>query len=194
MTQFTKKTLQYWHKIAVQKHQLPPNLVEQFASGLARGDFPPDQVWLILLILGEGNAQSTRPLVERYLTHEDPTVRYNALSALILDWGLEDHRATCIRMMHEDPDDDNRSLAIACLGSLDRATHNPDTLRLLLEVFLNGAQDKYIRRSAYSAILNVVGVPRDQRPPSAREWNWDTDINWKLINDLQQKYGTPPSS
>jgi hypothetical protein len=191
---FTKQDLRHWQKVAIQTHQLPSDVVERLTTGLARGDFPPDQIGLIILILGEGDVRSARPIVERYLTHEEPMVRYNALSALILDWGLDEHRATCIHMLHEDSDEDNRSLAAGCLGSLDEGTHNPETLRLLLQVFCDGSENKYVRRSAYLAILDVVSVPREQRPPSAQEWVWDTDINWKLINELQQKLQLKPGS
>ena len=192
MTTFTKNTLRYWKKVAIQKHQLPPNLIEQFATGLDRGEFPLDQAGLVLLILGEGNARSTRPIVERYLTHDDPWLRYNALSALVLDWGLEDHRTTCIRMLQEDPDEDNRGMAARCLGSLYQATHDPETLRLLLQLFFNENEDKLVRESTYDAILDVVGISSRERPSRAKEWTWDTDINWKLLNDLQQKYGKSP--
>ena len=96
--------------------------------------------------------------------------------------------------MHEDIDEDNRRLAAMCLGSLDRATHNPETLRLLLQAFFNSAEEQTVREGAYIAILSIIGTPWKERPSCAREWNWDTDINWKLLNELQQKCGMPPSS
>ena len=93
--------------------------------------------------------------------------------------------------MHDDPDEDVRRLAAGCLGSLDQATHNPQTLRLLLDVFFNDNEERTVKEGAYDSILDVVGIPWKDRPSMAREWNWDTDINWKLINELQQKLGFP---
>ena len=189
MGKLKRRTLSYWLEVAKEKHAVPPLLLQQLVTGLEQQEFSLDEIPIILHLFGEAGALETRSLVERHLTHEDPIVRYEALNTLVLHWGLEDHRKTCIRMMHTDFDEDNRALAAGCLGSLDRATEAQDTLRVLLEVFFNGTELKYVKEAAYLAILDVMAVPREKRPPLTKNWDWDTDINWQLLNDLQKKLG-----
>ena len=180
-----------WLTMAQRTHRVPPKALQRLSEWLEHGALPFEDAALVLSVFGEGAAQQTRPLVERFLTHKNPYLREHALSALILDWGLKDHRITCIQMMQEDPDEDVRRMAATCLGSLDRATHNPETLQLLINVFQNEAEEKYVREMAYLSILDVIAIPWKDRPSAAREWNWATEIDWKLLQALSQKLRIP---
>src|SRR5262245_9553003 len=99
-----------------------------------------DQLCHVLHDFGEAGFLKARLDIEACLTHSDPIVRFNALTALVLDWALQEHRATAERFLRHDPDEDNRSLAATCLGTLREGKQDPGVLRLLSRVVRNDTE------------------------------------------------------
>lgn len=154
-------------------------LHEELRSGQFRGN-----QYSLLHRFGNEAFLEARPTVEAFLENASPELRYIALNVLVLHWGLMDHRPTSLRMATEDPDEDVRRLAAACVGSLFRGSRSPDALRVLLGIIAEKHENAFIHDSAYSAILEILGVPVEKLP-SADKLNWPADIDWSKLREAQ---------
>jgi hypothetical protein len=138
----------------------------------------------LLHLFGNAGFIEARPTMESFLDDPDPQLRYIALNVLVLHWGIPEYHETSLRMARADPDADVRRLAASCVGTLYKATRSPDALRLLLDVISNEDENGYVRDAAYSAILDILGVPRADLP-SADRLIWPADIDWSRVRAAQ---------
>ena len=146
---------------------------------------PSKEIAHVISLFGESAFLEARDEVEKYLNSDDEVIRYNVITALVLDWGLEEHYETAIKLL-KDPDEDVRSRAIVCIGSLKKNTGDKKTLSILLNIFKRSKDDWFIKDSAYFAILDVVGVSKDKRPPYDKKLDDKKDIDWKLIKKIEE--------
>lgn len=102
------------------------------------------------------------PVLLELLEHPDEMVRYNAAASLAMNFVYEPATAKILTMLADDPDDDCRSMAAACLASLCHDTKDPKVMAALAKAALEDSDD-YVRTSAYGALLAVNGLPREER-------------------------------
>jgi hypothetical protein len=153
---------------------------------LVAGTYTGD-VCELLQAFGDSEFLEAKPTVESYLAHEKPLLRYIALTVLTLDWGCQEHRATCERLVTEDPDATVRSMALAGLGSLSAATQDPRVLQLLLDIIQRKSGDAGLRDTAYAELLSVMGrPPREWYRPPSRPLDWDKDVDWNRIREAEE--------
>lgn len=159
--------LTFWPMI--QRHsQRKPDMPYIFKSDytlddLRRGVVPPGALYSTLHDLGRERVEEGVPDIERFLTHDDPQLRYVALEVLAFHFQLPQHAETARRFLVQDPDDDCRRLGAAALGKLRRDTQDETTARLLAPVVRNLAENLTVRETAYLAMREIMRfVPRER--------------------------------
>ncbi len=153
---------------------------------LANGRIPEDRLYDAIHTLGDEGLIEAKPIVEQFLTHPDPGIRYIAINVLTIHWGCRDHRITCERMLSGDEDDDVRRVCVAGLGALLEGTRDAGVLRLLLSVFHNEREEWDVRDSAYSQILYVLGKPVGAQPSGARQLDYEKDVRWDWVREAEE--------
>ena len=115
-----------------------------------------------LLIIGRTRVATYAPLVETHLEcPEDPMVARLALQILCRYFGLgsryRDVVERFLRKVDWDDEDDVRSMAIGCAGTLLAQQEDRALLSLLLATFRDEDDRTIIRRFAYEALAEAVG-------------------------------------
>ena len=128
-------------------------------SALRAGRLAGPQLHAALHDFGEAGFLTARPDIEKCLTHADPLARYDALIALVLDWGLQEHRGAAETFLVHDSDHHNRALGATCIGVLAAGTQDTAALRVLCGAGQNEAEERLVRVGAYEALLKVMGIP-----------------------------------
>lgn len=154
-------------------------------TDLRAGLIPEGELFPLIHKFGHEGFLEAKAEVEKLLKHTNPALREIALSVLTLHWGCEEHRSTCETFLLEDPSSDNRRLGAASLGSLLRGARDPKALSVLLQVFRNKTEEWHVRDTAYCAILDLLGVPRNEHPPASRELDYTKDVDWKWIEEAE---------
>ncbi len=120
-----------------------------------------DEVRSLALDLGAYKYMPGIPALVELLDHKDEMVRYNAAGSLATDFKYTRATRRLLTMLASDPDDDCRSMAASCLGTLCHYTKDHAVLAALANASLEDS-DEDVRDSAYSALLIVNGVSREQ--------------------------------
>ncbi|MEI6221431.1 MAG: hypothetical protein WCP97_01570 [bacterium] len=136
-----------------------------------------------------------KKLVESFLTHPHPDIRYISLMVLVLHWNCQDHLETSVRFSQEspiidpdeffNPDYQNPRLGVSCIGSLLRGTKNPQYLYYLLSIFRNPPSED-IAYVSYCSILNLLGIPTNNHPSAASVFNVERDTNMQWLKDAEK--------
>ena len=153
---------------------------------LKKKEIEAEKIPEVIRIFGRTHFKEGIKEIEKYVNSEDEVVRYSALSALILDFHLKEHYKTARRLLFEDDDEDVRGMAAACLGNLMWNTEDKKTLQVLLNIFENETEHWLVRDSAYSAVLNVLGIHWKYHPSSAKHLNYNTGVDWNLIRAIKK--------
>ena len=156
--------------------------VTRVSQALERGEIPDSAAYTAIHLLGEASCLEARDAIEGYLESPEFDLRGIALNVLTLHWGLAEHADTALRFLRDDEDEDNRSLAATSLGVLFEGTRDDDRLRQLAPAVRNEEEDAMVRQSAYTAMLQILGVPADERPPSTRFMDLANDVDWDLVS------------
>lgn len=129
---------------------------EYTLDDLRRGVIPPGALYSTIHDLGREHVEEAIPDIERFLTHDDPQLRYVALEVLTLHFKLSQHWETARRFLDQDPDDDCRRIGASSLGTLRRNTQDITTLRVLAPVVRNIAENLSVREAAYLAMREII--------------------------------------
>lgn len=139
----------------------------------------------IISLFGSNIFKEAKREIERYIDDKDEIIRYNVLTTLILDFGLREHYKTARRLLLNDPDAEVRGLSATCIGSLKRETKDKEALSILLNTLKNKKEHWLVRSSAYSAILDILGIPRRQQPGALGD-DFEDYIDWNLIKTVEK--------
>ncbi|MGH9863458.1 MAG: HEAT repeat domain-containing protein [Candidatus Acidiferrales bacterium] len=150
-------------------------------SLLRRGVLDPDEIADPVADFGTGNYIEAKPDVERLLDHPDPIVRYNALGTLAYEWGAAERVDRIVDILKHDQDSDCRRQAAGALGSLHRGVRDKGLAKTLANVVLDQAERDDVRVSAYTALLDILGIERTLQPnPLSIAVK---DIDWQLVRN-----------
>lgn len=124
---------------------------------------------------------------------EDPyeEARYYALSALVHGIGHRDAamKATCWRMLAEDPDPYVRMKAAGCLGSFYFGSDDLEAFERLKRVLQSG-EHGMVKAIAYSSLFQIRGLPPSEWPDAnlrqRRVFN-DADVDWRRVAELEDE-------
>jgi hypothetical protein len=110
--------------------------------------------------LGKHHLTTGIPALVQLLDHGDEVVRYNAAMSLGFDFKHKPVTPKLLTMLANDPDEDVRDVAAGALRTLWPGTKDARVLDGLAKASLIDA-DEGVRKSAYTALLIVNGVPRE---------------------------------
>jgi hypothetical protein len=143
---------------------------------------PPDLIRALGRLTRE-DAESLGPSVLPLLAHPEPDVRSAAVSAVFVQWRLDEYRDQAIRMFESDRHAEVRAAAAYAIS----ATSGEDTRRadafLLLGAIENGKEDTEVRRAAYVALMLLFR--RADFPDTVEDFVPEERIDWAWINELR---------
>lgn len=146
---------------------------------LRRGMLDPCEIADAVADFGVEYFVEAKPDVEQLLDHDDPIVRYSAIVALGFDFCTTDRIERLLDILFRDPDRDCRRAAAAAFGCLHRGTNDKRIAGALAVVVRNKNEEDDVRIFAYTALLNVLGIPRNLQPdPLSMALG---DIDWELV-------------
>lgn len=99
--------------------------------------------------------REAEPIIVGFLAHDDPQIRYIAISVLTVHWDLRQHAGVLTRMGLSDPAEEVRQIAVSGLGWLLRGTLDKDATHLLIGILRDCTVPEFIRETAYEALLEV---------------------------------------
>ena len=115
--------------------------------------------------VSEENYIQALETVEKLLHHPSALARYTALGTLGNVWGTSSNIGRIKDIASSDPDGGCRRLAVGALGFVCRGTKNTDILHFLESIVTRSEEEEDVRVSAYTGVLNVLGIPRSEQPP-----------------------------
>lgn len=115
-----------------------------------------------------------------YLKHTDPNCRCAALSLLTDHWKAGEANTIALEVIAlTDPETMVRCVALFCLGSIYRNTRNARVGRILAQVATDESQHPKTREAAYKGLLDLAGVPVQDRPLPGRFELREAD--WRFV-------------
>ena len=149
---------------------------------LQQGKMSSREMYHTIHEFGRGDFLEARPVVERFLTHDDAQLRYIALEVLTNHWRLAEHWQTAKDFLEHDPDEDCRRRGASSLALLKMNTNDRSTLAVLAQVVRNEQEDKVVRIAAYAAMKGVIHFdPREQLKMASRGLNLSQDVDWGMV-------------
>jgi len=144
---------------------------------------------------GESKQERYIPLLVRLLDDEASQVRYYALQSLVLDLRQKDSfmEARCWQLLKEDPGEEVRGMAAACLGSIYLNKRSAHVFRQLLGELEGMSQSPVVKASIYTSLFKLAGRPPMEWPGlkgPARVFD-EGDIDWEKIAWLQDQMTVP---
>jgi HEAT repeat protein len=150
-------------------------------SLLRKGLLDADETAEVVADFGKENFIEAKPDVEALLSHDDPIVRYNAIATLSYEWGTTGKIEDLLHILFHDPDRDCRRQAAGALGSLHRGVKDKRIAKVLGDVVKNERECDDVRKFAYTALLDVLGIERPLQPnPVAMTMK---EIDWDLVRN-----------
>jgi HEAT repeat protein len=89
-------------------------------------------------------------------------------------------------MLVKDEDAGVRTTAASCLGTIYEERRDRSMVKLLADILRNPVNDRLLREAAYSAMLEVIGYPPRARPSAARDLDFETEVDWQLVDQWTQ--------
>jgi HEAT repeats len=163
---------------------------ETILDELRSGTIPPGQIHTAIVRLGKPldrrKIEKAKDAVSAYLEHPNPWIRHEALWFLG-SWGrLREYEPQIIKALRFDPDEDNRSFAAFCLGTLEAGRNDPKVLRALKDVVLEPNEAEIVRVNSFAAMLEVAGRKIDRSEFFALQTGARglSDIDWQWVNKI----------
>lgn len=160
---------------------------------LAAGSLSEQEKIDLVVSTGRKHARQFTEQVRALLDDQSNLVRYYALQTLVID--LKAHgpevETTCWSYLENDPDEDMRSMAATCLGSLKAGTGEARSFHRLVSRLRGHEPSAHVRRRIYSALFQLSGKPPSEWPEFGISWR-DLDkieIDWEKIKGFEQDLG-----
>jgi hypothetical protein len=146
-------------------------------------------------LAGKSRDPRHAPRLHRLLDDEDEQVRYYALSSLVLNLQQKDAamEKRCWKLLQQDPDEDVRGMAAACLGSIYFGTLSARIFRQFLEELKSPEQPLRVKDTIYSTLFQIAGRPPLEWPGAQLPWKVfeESDIDWEKIAQLEDQMENP---
>jgi|GEM_PF-5445040 len=117
------------------------------------------------------------------LDSADADYRWECISALVTHWEIDEPLVVSklVDKAKNDPDEQVRLIAIDSLGNLQIS----NVLSLLKQIALDEEEATDIRKTAYRAIIKILGHDHSRGVDSLTDEEFSvTEIDWGLLDDL----------
>lgn len=136
-------------------------------------------------------------MLRSLLEDDDEIVRYNALNSLVLNLGQRspEMAATCRRLVDEDPDEDVRRLALACLGSIYFGSHDIELFAWIRRRLAEERFELDLVGTAYQVLFEIPGRHAREWPDrlGRRDLLTYDEIDWDVVAELEEEVRTSGS-
>lgn len=122
-------------------------------------DRPPAELINALYQARRSRDRDVTAQIERLLDHEDPMVREEALSLLLIKWKSRELVARAIRILDTDKDDGVRAQAAIGLGALAASGAAPMVYLHLAEQARDVGLPDRVRQACAEALSTIAGKP-----------------------------------
>lgn len=129
------------------------------------------------------NRRDLHAVISLLIDHEDPVVREEALSVLLVKWTDIRYRRRAAMALIDDPDFGVRARAALGLASVCSEATRGEDIRLLLRTLCDSEEDPETRRSSYEALFLIAG--RHDFPTRARPFEAERDVDWSWVDELR---------
>jgi|SRR5215213_10986028 len=123
--------------------------------------------------------------VSLLLEHDDPVVREEAISLLLIKWRDGRYRDAARAMLDRDSDFGVRAQAALGLAAVSTEATREEDLAILLNLLRDPGEEAETRSAAYDALL-ILGKRQDF-PSSRSEFDPDRDIDWEWLSTLERE-------
>lgn len=162
------------------------NKLKVLLENVKAGNLDNDALYSAIHTFGEAHYLEAEEVVEQFLEHENPNLRNIALNVLGIHWKSTKHRKVFESFLfNENEEDENRGMAASSLGAIGWDSKDKSMLRILLSFLKDKDEDWFVRAEAYNAILDLWGVPYKGRPSAAKQLDFERDVDWKLIREIE---------
>jgi HEAT repeat protein len=151
---------------------------------LAAGDKPASQLIDAIWAARQGGRMDLHPAVAALLEHEDPIVREEALSLLLVKWSLRQYRPKAAAMLLQDEDFGVRGRAAIGLAAVSDPSTRREDVAVLVRTLKDADEDMETRRASYEALLLMTN--RDEFPSYSKAFVPERDVDWGLIETLRK--------
>lgn len=152
-------------------------------EALRQSKLSPREMYHTIHEFGKMNFREARPIVESFLTNQDPEMRYIALEVLTRHWRLAEYWDTAKAFLEHDPDVNCRMKGASSLEILKRNTQDRPTLTVLARAVHNEQERPIVREVAYAAMKGVIRYdPREQFVASSKGLDLSRDVDWHLVD------------
>lgn len=146
----------------------------------------PEQLLAMLEEVRRLDRRDLRDEVVALLNHEDPVVREEALSLLLVTWRERLARPVALKALESPAEDFGvRGLAAIGLASTSSPATRSEDIKTLLGRALDRTEDSGVRRAAYEALLLMHGRPP---PPTNRPFSVDADADSQWLAELHHHH------
>ncbi|MEO7018611.1 MAG: HEAT repeat domain-containing protein [Ktedonobacteraceae bacterium] len=159
----------------------------QKTQALQQNKVPQSQLYSTIWDLGKAEYLPAKPVIERYLTHDNDEIRIAALQVIVGRFAARDRKYwEMARDLLTDDDSGNRIDGTSLLGTFKRNTQDEETLRLLAPLVSNTQENPIVRRSAYAAMCGIIHfVPLELWKYTSSDFNLEQDADWELVDRYQ---------
>jgi hypothetical protein len=140
-------------------------------------------------LAGRQESAAHAPLLWKLLQDEDSEVRHYSLQSLVLDLGQRDGAMLdrCWQFLEKDEDEDVRSMAATCIGSILFGSNDLATFhrrRKLMET-----SSSYLQESLYTAMLQLAGAHPLEWPGfvNRRHWSEEPSVDWADVARVEDR-------
>ena len=121
--------------------------------------------------------------VATLLEHDDPVVREEALSLLLVKWVDVRYRARAAIALIDDADFGVRGRAAIGLASVSSAETRKEDIKLLLRTLRDEEEEVETRRASYEALLIIT--ESEHFPIHRRDFDPKKDVDWHWVSQLE---------
>ena len=158
--------------------------VEGLRRRLAAED--PDDIYDALIDIGKAGATSLVRDVSRFLRHRHGFLRGAAIRVLAFYWQHPDYRDIAGHMWRCDSEEEVQGIALMCWCQYAAGSGDPAIQRILIDLIRDEGAGEELRAQAWMSLASVVGIPHADRPEPVRYGHVDEDLDWDLLERLEQ--------
>lgn len=121
-----------------------------------------DDLYDAIVDAGKGELKELEPEVRRFLNHVEEDLREAAIATLGMRWALPNFLEECEAIWRNDSNDNVRSTALHSWASYYFASKDKNIVKILYNVVKKQGEDAFVRLSALTGIIHVMGLSEDE--------------------------------
>lgn len=144
-----------------------------------------DEVYSAMIKIGKSFYRELKDDIVPFLQNANVELRSGAIRVLAFYWKLPEYKEIALTLFNNDTDSTVRADALMAWVGYYKNSNDKAVLKKLYDIMINKHEEHEIRAQAYSGLLFVAGLPKENWPDIFVD-DVDTDADWNLINQIIQ--------